>query len=189
MTTNTAEAKHLTADELNAGLDHIRQTPAEQGTLELITRRPAIGERDLLEEAQLDTDEGLVGDNWKTRGADQSPPRQPNPLAQLTLMNARSADLIAVTKERWPLAGDQLYVDFDLSVENLPPGSRVQIGTAVVEITPEPHPGCKKFVERFGMDAMLFVNGDVGKALRLRGVNTRIVEAGTIRQDDAIKKL
>ena len=178
------EAKHLNMDELNAGLDHIRQTPADNGVLQLIARRPAIGERELLQEAQLDTVEGLVGDNWKNRNA----PRDPNPLAQLTLMNARSAELVSGDRQLWPLAGDQLYVDLNLGLANLPAGTRLGIGSAVIEVTTEPHTGCKKFVERFGMDAMLFVNGDEGRALCLRGINTRVVEAGTIRLGDAVTK-
>jgi len=178
-----ADVKHLTTAELEAGLDEIRQSPRSGGTLELIIRRPGINERENLEEAELNLDEGLAGDNWKTRSS------SPNPETQLTLMNTRSAALVSQDKSRWQLAGDQLYVDFDLSDENLPPGTRVAIGSAVIEVTAEPHTGCKKFVERFGMDAMTFVNSPVGKALNLRGINTKIVQAGAIRTGASINKV
>jgi hypothetical protein len=182
--------RHLTTTELEAGLDGVRQSPSDRGTLRLISRRPAIGARERLHEGKLDTVEGLVGDNWSTRGQQQDPPREANIEAQLTLMNSRSADLVAAGDEaRWDQAGDQLYVDFDLSEENAPAGTRLSIGEAVVEVTEEPHPGCKKFVERFGMDAMLFVNSDVGRQLHLRGINTKVVQSGTIRVDDPIAKV
>lgn len=184
-----SDAKHLTADELEAGLSTIRQAPSDSGRLEMISRRPDVGARELLDEGQLDTDVGLVGDNWSTRSQQRTPPQEPNPKAQLTLMNCRSADLVAAgDKDRWSLAGDQLYVDFDLSEDNAPAGTRLTIGEAVVEVTDEPHPGCKKFVERFGMEAMLFVNSDVGKQLHLRGINTTVVQSGTIRVGDSITK-
>jgi hypothetical protein len=182
------EARHLKTDELNAGLEQIRQAPADNGLLQLIARRPAIGERELLQEGQLDPVAGLVGDNWKTRGDLATPKRSPNPETQLTIMNARAADLVAGSQERWPLAGDQLFIDLDLSLANLPAGTRLSIGSATVEITPEPHTGCKKFVERFGMNAMEFVNSPEGKQLCLRGINTRVVEAGTIRVGDTVTK-
>lgn len=176
------EVKHLNTAELEAGLAQIRQAPADQGAVQLIVRRPAAGEREVLAEGQLDLAAGLVGDRWGAPG------RTPNPETQLTLMNAQVAQLVAGSRERWPLAGDQLYVDLDLSVENLPVGARLAIGGAVVEITAEPHKGCKQFVERFGMDAMLFVNSPAGKDLRLRGVNTRVVQAGTVRVGDRASK-
>jgi len=182
------EAKHLTTAELNAGLAHILASPSDVGVLQMIARRPAIGERELLEEAELSLAEGLVGDNWSTRGDQVTPKRTANPKAQLTLMNARAADLVACTQERWPLAGDQLYVDFDLSLDNLPAGTRLSIGSAIIEVTDEPHTGCKKFVERFGMNAMEFVNSPEGKQNCLRGINTRVVQAGTIHVNDPITK-
>lgn len=182
------EVKHLTMDELNAGLEEIRQAPADRGVLQLIVRRPVAGQREVLAEGQLDLVAGLVGDSWLTRGELATPKRQPNPDAQLTLMNARATQLIAGSQERWPLAGDQLYVDLDLSPANLPTGTRLAVGSAVVEVTAEPHNGCKQFVGHFGMDAMLFVNSPEGKALCLRGINTRVVQAGTVRVGDTITK-
>jgi hypothetical protein len=182
------EIRHLTMDELNAGLEEIRRSPADGGILHLIMRRPAIGERELLEEGQLDPVTGLVGDNWMTRGELATPKRVPNPDTQLTLMNSRTAQLVAGSRDRWPLAGDQLYVDLDLGIENLPAGTQLAIGSAIIEVTAEPHTGCKKFVERFGMDAMTFVNSPEGKRLCLRGINTRVVKAGTIRIGDLVTK-
>ncbi|MFH1569213.1 MAG: MOSC domain-containing protein [Gemmatimonadota bacterium] len=183
------EDRHLTLVELAAGLAHVRQSPATNGRLEMIARRPAIGERDILEEGQLDLVEGLVGDNWQSRGRQQTPPREPNPETQVTLMNARFAQLVAGTRERWPLAGDQLYVDLDLGLQNLPAGTRLRIGAATVEVTAEPHTGCRKFVERFGLEAMTFANSDEGRQLCLRGINARVVQGGPIRVGDAIAKL
>jgi len=181
--------KHLTMDELEAGLDQIRQSPQDGGVLELIVRRPLTDQRELLHEGVLDTAVGLVGDNWQTRGSRHMPDGSANPDAQLTLMNSRAADLVAQSRDRWPLAGDQLYVDFDLSADNIPPGTRLEIGEAVVEVTAQPHTGCQKFVARFGKDAMKFVNSAVGKQLHLRGINTRVVQPGVIRIGDAVIKI
>ena len=182
-------ATHLSMEELNAGLEHIRSAPRDGGALEMIVRRPAIGERETLQEGELDPAEGLVGDNWRLRGSSRTPDGSAHPEMQLTLMNARAAALIAREKGRWALAGDQLYVDLDLSAENLPPGSRLAIGEAVVEVTALPHTGCKQFMARFGLDALKFVNGPAGKQLKLRGINTRVVQPGTIRLGDSVRKL
>ena len=181
--------EHRTAEELTAGLDQIRQSPATAGRIELIVRRPVENEREVLDEGILDLEVGLVGDAWKARGSSRTPDGYANPLTQLTLMNARTADLVTGSRERWPLAGDQLYVDLDLSVENLPAGTRLAVGDAVVEITPEPHTGCAKFSARFGTDALKFVNKSPGRELRLRGVNARVVTPGAVRPGDAVTKL
>jgi len=181
--------KQLTTEELEAGLGEIRQSPEDNGLLELIVARPQKGERDVIEEGQLDLELGLVGDNWKTRGSGLTEDRSAHPGMQLTIMNSRAIALIAHTRDRWQLAGDQLYVDLDISPGNLPPGTKLSIGSAVVEVTDAPHTGCKQFVERFGMDAMKWVNSPEGKDLNLRGINTRVTQAGTIRVDDEAKKL
>jgi MOSC domain-containing protein YiiM len=174
---------------LERSLDHILEAPADGGTVELIARRPAEDEREVLAEARLDTHDGLEGDTWRVRGSSRTADGGPNPDSQLTLMNARAAAAIAGERERWALAGDQLYVDLDLSLNNLPPGSRVQIGSAVIEFSETPHTGCAKFSARFGVDALKFVNSPVGRELRLRGANCRVVVAGTVRAGDTIKKL
>lgn len=178
---------HRSADELAAGLDHVRAAPADGGTLELIVRRPAEDEREVLPQGELDLELGLVGDVWSTRPT--SGTGMPNPDAQVTLMSARAADLVAGGRDRWPLAGDQLYVDLDLGVDNLPPGSRLAIGEAVVEVTAEPHTGCSKFRARFGSEALKLVNQPPGRELRLRGVNTRVVSPGVVRPGDSVTKI
>jgi MOSC domain-containing protein YiiM len=174
---------------LEESLDLIRAAPADNGTVELIVRRPAVDEREVLTEAKLDVHDGLEGDTWRARGSSRTPDGAANPEAQLTLMNARTAAAVAGERERWPLAGDQLYVDLDLSLANLPPGSRVQVGSAVIELSEAPHTGCAKFSARFGNDALRFVNTPTGRELRLRGANCRVVVAGKVRQGDPIKKL
>ena len=181
--------EHRSADELTAGLDEILRSPAAEGTIELIVRRPAEDEREVLEEGTLDLTEGLVGDAWLARGSRSRPDGSANPDAQLTLMNARAADVITGSRDRWPLAGDQLYVDLDLSVDNLPAGTQLAVGDAVIEVTPEPHTGCAKFSARFGTEALKFVNKSPGRELRLRGVNTCVVTPGAVRVGDAITKL
>jgi MOSC domain-containing protein YiiM len=155
----------------------------------MIVRRPDVGEREVLEEAELNPGSGLVGDNWSTRGTPRPPDDRLDPDRQLTLMNARVVELLAGKQDRWALAGDQLYVDLDLSVENLPAGTRLKIGSAVIEVTTPPHTGCAKFAERFGMDAARFVNSDLGRRLRLRGLNARVVEPGEVLRGDAVTKI
>lgn len=181
--------KHLTMAELEAGLDEIRRAPKDEGVLQLIVRRPQIEEREVLQEAELDPSEGLIGDSWKLRGSSRTPDGSPHPEMQLNIMNARVAALVAQDEDRWQLAGDQLYLDLDLSAENLPAGTQLAIGSAVIEVTPPPHLGCKKFVSRFGLDAMKFVNSPVGRELHLRGINARVVQPGTIRVGDVARKL
>jgi hypothetical protein len=180
---------HLTMAELTAGMEHIRQAPKDDGVLRMIVRRPQVDSRETLQEAELSLLDGLVGDNWKMRGSGRMPDGSANPDAQITIMNARSTALVAQTEDRWPLAGDQLYVDLDLSDDNLPPGTRLSIGSAVLEVSAVPHTGCKKFSARFGVEAMKFVNTPEGKQLHLRGINTRIVRAGTIHVGDVVRKL
>lgn len=174
---------------LEESLDHIREAPADHGTIELIVRRPAVDEREVLADAWLDVRDGLEGDTWRARGSSRTPDGGPNPEAQLTVMSSRTAAAVAGERERWPLAGDQLYVDLDISCANLPPGSRVQIGSAVIEFSETPHTGCAKFSARFGVDALRFVNTAEGRDLRLRGANCRVVVAGRVRTGDAISKL
>jgi hypothetical protein len=179
---------HLATDDLQAGLDHVRDSPKDNGTVELIVRRPAEDEREILDEAHLDTTDGLVGDTWNVR-ISRKIGTGPNPECQLTLMNTRAASLVAGTADHGGLAGDQMYVDLDLGYDNLPPGTRLQLGTAVVEVSPEPHTGCHKFSARFGKDALRFVNSPIGRELNLRGINTKVVVAGTVRPGDTVHKL
>jgi MOSC domain-containing protein YiiM len=173
-----------------AGLDHVRNAPADRGTLELIVARPGNFEREVLEEATLDLDVGLVGDNWATRGNRHREDGSPDPLRQITLMSTRAASLLCGSSgDKWAQAGDQLFVDLDISHDNLPAGSRLAIGSAVVEITEPPHTGCAKFSQRFGLDALRMVGTPDGKALRLRGVNARVVTGGIVRRGDTVAKM
>lgn len=176
-------------DTLNAGLPDIRQAPDDNGTLNLIVARPAAGERTVLEEGRLTAHDGLEGDNWRQRMVGRNVDAEPATDAQLTIMNIRAVRLLDDDESRWPLAGDQLYVDLSLSDENLPPGQRLRIGDAVVEVSALPHTGCKQFAERFGVDAMRFVNSEEGKRLRLRGINARVVMDGAIRNGDRVVKV
>jgi len=174
--------KHSSRADLEGGLDTIRAAPRDEGVVTLIVCRPAENRREILEAGQLDPDRGLLGDRWRPeegRGADD----------QITLISSRVIHLLAGDRERWPLAGDQLYVDFDLSEEALPAGTRLAIGDAVIEVTSLPHRGCRKFAERFGGDGLLFVNTPLGRSLRLRGVYARVVEAGVVRPGDAIRTM
>ncbi len=189
---------HLSLAMLEAGVSEILGSPRDGGRIELIVRRPAIGEREMLVEAQLDPVAGLVGDTWPLRPSGQTPDRSPHPDKQVTIMNSRTAALVAGPPgemgvagvlDRRALAGDQFYVDLDLSVANLPPGTRLRLGSAVVEITDSSHQGCAKFSARYGVDAFRFVNSPIGRALRLRGVNTRVIEAGVVRRGDSVTKV
>ena len=184
-----ADIIHLTMDELNAGLPDIRQSPRDEGVLELIVCRPRVDERETLETAELDVAEGLVGDNWKSRGSSKTPDGTAHPDMQLNIMNTRVIALVAQGRDRWELAGDQLFIDMNLSAGNLPPGTRLMIGAAIIEVTPAPHNGCHKFVERFGLDAMKFVNSRLGKQLHLRGINARVLQSGIIHTGNSVKKL
>jgi hypothetical protein len=179
--------EHLDLAALDAGLDEIRGSPRDMGSLDLIVRRPEVEAREILEEGLLDAQEGLVGDCWRTRGSSSTEDGSANPKAQLTLANARAVALVARDPDRRALAGDQLYVDFDLSVENAPPGTRLEIGSAVVEITDLPHTGCRKYLDRFGKDALRWVNSEAGRALNLRGVNAIVLVPGTVRVGDPLR--
>lgn len=181
--------KHLTLEELMARLDEIRASPREEGVLKLIVRRPRTDEREVLRQAHLDLEEGLVGDNWRTRGSSRTPDGSSHPDMQLNIMNSRVIALVAREPDRWQLAGDQLYIDLDLSAANLSPGTLLAMGSAVVEVTNQPHTGCKKFVERFGMDAMKFVNSPVGRELHLRGINAKVIQPGVIQVGDLVRKM
>jgi hypothetical protein len=181
--------RHLGGAELVAGLDGILASPKEEGLLELIVRRPGTGQREAVATAELTPDEGLVGDGWRSRMGRPTPENPLEPDTQITLMNSRVAALVAQDRDRWALAGDQLFVDLDLSEANLPPGTRLAIGSAVLEVVKQPHTGCRKFVDRFGLDAMKFVNSAQGRALHLRGLYAKVVTAGTIALQDRISVL
>ena len=183
------EVKHLTTAELEAGLDEVRQSPKDAGALSLIVRRPSTGEREVLEAGELNLVEGLAGDSWRLRSSTRTTDGSPHPDMQLNVMNSRAIALIAQDPARWQLAGDQLFIDLDLSATNLPPGTRLALGSAVIEVTNQPHTGCQKFVQRYGLDAMKFVNSPVGREFHLRGINAKVVQPGTIKVGDTVKKV
>ncbi|HEX6166751.1 MAG TPA: hypothetical protein VFZ30_08190 [Acidimicrobiales bacterium] len=189
MSQHAGAISHRATAELEAALVEVRQAPADDGTVDLIVGRPATGEREVLDEGVLDLAEGLVGDNWRERGSRHTPDGAAEPDRQLNVINARLSRLVAVDPERRALAGDQLHLDLDLSIANLPPGTRLALGSAVIEVTEPPHLGCAKFVERFGREAMRFVNSPLGRELRLRGMNAKVVVAGTVRPGDTVAKV
>ncbi|MFG2062716.1 MOSC domain-containing protein [Micromonospora sp. NPDC048871] len=188
---NSVAVRHRSMDEIMAGLHLVRQSPRDGGTLALAVRRPAVDGREVLSEAELDLDAGLLGDSWSQRPSKRTPDRSPHPDMQLNVINSRFVELIAgADPQAWALAGDQLYVDLDLSVEALPAGTRLAIGDrAVIEVTDQPHNGCAKFAARFGRDAHKVVWTEEGQRLRLRGLNARVVVGATIRVGDAIRQL
>jgi hypothetical protein len=204
--------RHRTTAELEARLDHLRAAPRDFGTLELVVRRPSARTREVVDVGELHLAEGLLGDSWSRRPSRKTPDRSPHPDMQLNVMSHRVIRLIAGDDpQHQALAGDQLFLDLDLSVEALPTGSRLAIGHddhddhgrhrdgdrepgaarpgAVIEVMPTPHTGCAKFVERYGADAMRFVNGKVGRALRLRGLCARVVVPGQVRAGDPVRVL
>jgi hypothetical protein len=181
--------EHKTRDELQEKIPLILSAAKHQGKIELIVVRPDTNQRQIKQEAELDLHLGMIGDNWKDRGNRKCFNGAANPDMQITVMSSRVLDAIAATKNDWPLVGDQLIVDMDLSKENLPPCTQLQIGSAVIEVTAEPHLGCKKFQDRFGKAALEFVNSDFGKLHRFRGLNARIKIAGVVKQGDMIVKI
>ena len=180
---------HPTKEQLEAGLGHVLQSPKDNGPLVKLVRRPDVNRREVVSEGELDVDLGLSGDNWKVRANPTTPDGKADPVAQVTVMNARFLSLIAQSEERWELSGDQLLIDLDLSIENLPPGTRLRVGSAVIELSKKPHTGCAKFAARFGQDALQFVSTPEGRARRLRGANAKVVQSGAIRVGDEAVKL
>jgi len=173
---------HLSAEKLEQGVKHILMSPSDMGKLMLIVIRPGVDQRETPAEGHVDPEQGLVGDSWSIRG-------EADPDVQLTIMNARVAGLVAQTRDRWSLAGDQLYLDMDLSDDNLPPGTQLALGDAIIEVTEPPHTGCKKFAARFGVDAVVFVNSGRGKELNFRGINAKVIQSGDIKVGDVARKL
>jgi hypothetical protein len=179
----------LTMTELEAGLPELAHSPKDRGKLELIVSRPDVNQRVVMEHAELRLDVGLQGDNWLARGSQSVPDGSAVSDAQITIMNSRVIQLLAQDRSRWSLAGDQLFVDLDLSETNLPAGQRIAIGTAVLEISALPHTGCAKFSSRFGHDAIRFVNSPEGRQMRRRGLNARIIQPGTICVGGLVTKI
>ena len=182
-------ARHRSTDELEAALPHIRGAPGSTGTIHLIVRRPGEDAREVLDVAEINDAEGVAGDTWNQRSSPTSADGGPHPDAQITIMSTRAAAAVIGPVERWPLAGDQIYADLDISHETLPAGAQLRLGDAILEITAKPHRGCAKFAARFGRDALRFVNTGEGRNLRMRGVNCRVIQPGTVRAGDPITRL
>ena len=182
-------ARHRSTADLEAALPHIREAPGSTGTIELIVRRPDEDAREVLDVAEINDAEGVAGDTWNQRGSPSSPDGGPHPDAQITIMSARAAAAVIGPVKRWPLAGDQIYADLDISHETLPAGAQLRLGDAILEVTAKPHRGCAKFAARFGHDALRFVNTGEGRDLRMRGVNCRVVRPGTVRPGDLITRV
>ena len=179
---------HLSRAELDAGAEQVLGSPTDEGTVEMVVRRPDVDRREVVDEGRLEAGRGLVGDNYVERGSRETDDGSAHPEAELNIMNSRAIDLVADgDKDRWPLAGDQLFVDFDLSTTNAPTGTRLAIGEAVVEVTAKPHRGCAKFSQRFGLDARRWANSS--EEHRFRGINARVVTDGAVRPGDPIRKL
>ncbi len=184
------EIVHVSRDLLDAAVESIRQSPAVEGRIELIVRRPAIGDREVVDQAMLTVADGLLGDNWRDRWSGAEKELQRHKDMQINLMNSRAIDVIAGGDQSlWPLAGDQLFVDFDLSIANLPAGTKIRVGEAILQVTAEPHLGCSKFKQRFGKDAVMFVNSEEAKLLNLRGINARVISPGLVTHGGVISKL
>ena len=181
--------RHLSLEELQEGLAEILRSPQDRGDLRAIVIRPEVDARVSLRQCELSPEGGVHGDNWAKGCWMSLPDGRPHPDVQVTLMNARTIALIAQDEARWPLAGDNLFVDLDLSDDNLPPGTRLSVGSALLEITAVPHKGCRKFADRYGVDATRFVNSREGLRLHLRGIYARIVERGVVSVGDAVEKL
>ena len=184
-----AEVKHLTTADLEAGLSEIQNSPKDESVLDMIVSRPEENGREIMTLADLDTEVGLVGDTWQNRPSARSDDGNAHPDMQITIMNSRVAQLVAQDKERWPLSGDQLFADIDLSAMNMPPGTRIAVGSAILEATDQPHTPCKKFSARYGVDALKFISSAIGKELQLRGINCKVVQNGEIKPGDVVKKL
>jgi len=174
---------------LEKGFDIIKQSPSKQGSLELIVTRPKVNQREELTKGVLDEDQGLVGDNWATRGSSSTSNGSANPEMQINIMNSRVARLICQHHSDWKMAGDQLFVDLNLSKDNVPPGTRLVVGKAILEVTSPPHTGCQKFAQRFGRDALKFISTKEGRHWQLRGINAKVIKGGTVRLGDKVVKI
>lgn len=181
--------EHRSFADLETGLENIKKSPRDNGMLYMIVVRPMKRERAVPWYCNLTPAVGLEGDHWSQGSWKSLPDGSPDPHVQVTIMNSRCLDLIATAKERWPLAGDNLIVDMDLSISNLPPGQKLSIGSAILEVSDIPHTGCMNFRDRFGVEALKFVSTKEARNLRLRGIFASVIKAGEIRVGDLMKKI
>ena len=180
---------HRQRAEIERAAAVLGSSPTENGVVEMIICRPARYERMVLDEGTLEVAHGLIGDTWEARGATNTPDGRSDRIRQVTVMNSRALASVAGERGRWELAGDQLIVDLDLSMVNLPAGTRLQIGEAVAEVTEPPHTGCAKFAGRYCVDALAWVSDRAGRQRRRRGMHVRVLRSGTVRPGDLIRKL
>ncbi len=165
--------RHLDYGLLQAAFLELPPAPATRGRVVQIVRRGEGGRREYLEHTRVTPHTGVPGDAWARRSA-------PDPDEQITAMQAGVARLLA-NGQPLGLFGDNLFLDLDLSANNLPPGSVLRIGTAGFVITAKPHTGCRKFLTRFGRDALRFVSEAAHRSHNLRGVHLRVLEPGEVR--------
>jgi MOSC domain-containing protein YiiM len=174
-------ARFRTLADLERGLAALTATPADRGRVALIVRRVENGRREVPGRVTIAPDTGVPGDAWGRR-----PGR--DPAMQLAVMQLDVAELIA-NGQPLALYGDNLFLDLDLSTRNLPLGSRVRAGDVVLEVTPAPHNGCRKFRARFGDEALRFVSSPSLRSRNLRGIYLRVVAAGALACGDAVEVL
>ncbi len=182
-------ARHLDKQELAAGLPEILKSPKDRGPIESITVRPASEQRRTVNSVAISLAGGVEGDHWAQGCWKSTDAGKPHPDVQICMMNSRCIDLIAGDKDNWAPAGDNLFIDMDLTPENLPPGTRIAMGTAILEITDTAHKGCAKFIERYGRDACVFVNVGDGDRYKLRGIYGRVVQDGVLSVGDLATKV
>ncbi len=175
---------------LKAGLDAmLAAAPKDNGTLDLIVMRPDHDLRVLPQSFEVRGDDGLPGDHWKRGTGYALEDGTGDPDAQICMMMSGCIRAIAGDKANWPPAGDNFFIDMDLTPANMPPGTRFAIGSAEFVVTGIPHNGCQSFIDRYGRDACLFVNTGEGKAHRLRGIYARVTRDGTVSVGDTVRKL
>ncbi len=182
-------APHRTMEELKAGLPDIVASPADNGSLAAIVVRPDYGMRLDVQSRKISLAGGVEGDRWATACWRTLPDGSSNPDVQVCIMNSRCISLIAGEREAWPMAGDNLFIDMDLSPGNIAPGQKLAVGETIIEITDIPHTGCQKFIDRYGRHACVFVNTGEGKKLKLRGIYAQVVKDGTVNVGDRVTKI
>lgn len=183
------EKLHRTREELASALPYVAASPKDGGSVALIVVRPDHGRRETPDRVRISAQDGVEGDHWSKGCWLETDDGAPHPDVQINLMCTRAAEVIAGDPALWPAAGNNFFVDIDLSPDNLPAGTRLALGTAEIEITDQPNKGCQVFIDHYGRDACIFVNTGPGWSLRMRGLYARVVQNGDVRLDDRIRKV